>query len=44
MFLQAHQEALYLAKVFQNVLFKFLDVLDHLRNHPDAEEDVETIP
>ena len=42
MFLQAHQEALYLAKVFHSICFKFLDMLDHLRSHPGAVEDNET--
>ena len=42
MFLQAHQEALYLAEVFHNILFKFSDVIDHLRSHSGTVGDIET--
>ena len=33
-FLQAHQEILYLKEIFQNIHSKFLDALDHLWIHP----------
>ena len=36
--LQAHQEVLYLAKIFLNVL----DMLDHLQSHTGAVEATET--
>ena len=42
MFLQAHQEALYLAEIFQNVHLKFLDLLDHLQSHPVAVKTTKT--
>ena len=32
MFLQAQQEAIYLADIFQSACFNFLDVLHHLQN------------
>ena len=38
-FLQTHQEALYIKEIFQNVHFKFLDALDHLQNHPKSVDD-----
>ena len=41
MFLQTHQEALYFGEIFQNVHFKFLNVLDHLQNHSATVEDAE---
>ena len=34
MFLQTHQEILYLNEIFQNIHSKFLDILDYLQNHP----------
>ena len=40
--LQAHQEALYLAEIFQSVHHKFLDALDHLSSHPCAVKATDT--
>ena len=41
MFLQVHQESLYLTVLFQSANFKFLDALDYLWSHPDTVKDVE---
>ena len=43
MFLQAHQESLHLAEVFQSEYLKFLDALDHLWFHSGVEN-TETSP
>ena len=36
MFMQTHQEILYLKEIFQNIHSRFLDALDHLLNHPSS--------
>ena len=42
MFLQRHQESLYLKETFKDTHSKFFDTLDHLLNHPAAVEVSET--
>ena len=44
MFLQTHQEVLYLKEIFQSVHSKFLNTLDHLQNDPTAVETFQIIP
>ena len=41
-FLQTHQEILYLIEIFQSVHSRFLDFLDHLLKHPALVDDTET--
>ena len=42
MFMQTHQEMLYLKEIFQNMHSRFADALDHLLNHPAPVDDNET--
>ena len=42
MFMQTHQEILYLKEIFQNVHLPFLDTSDHLHNHTTSIDDTKT--
>ena len=42
MFMQTHQDILYLKDIFHNVHLRFLDALGHLWNHPALVDDTKT--
>ena len=42
MFLQTHQDILYLKQIFQDIKSKYLDALNHLQNQPASVDNTET--